>query len=128
MTRPHQLNLSAQEVGRCAGPLAWDRDITHVARDLDASVLVVGADRLGTLSHVRTSLQYLYEGWLRVAAVVLSTPVIDSSTGTNVASLRRMLGSWDNLGDRIVSMPRETVELESGTALALEDWITAVKM
>jgi dethiobiotin synthetase len=95
--------------GGLLSPLAWDRDLTHLAHDLDAGVLVVGSDRLGVLHHVHATVQVLCDTWLAALGVVLSAPAVpDASTGTNAASLRRRLAPFRDLEGRILTVPRTT--------------------
>jgi dethiobiotin synthetase len=124
-TRIRQLGDAADVVlvegaGGLLSPLAWDRDLTHLARDLDdARVLLVGSDRLGVLHHVHATVQVLCDTWLQPLGVVLSAPgVPDASTGTNAASLRRQLAAYRNLDGRIVTVPRTTDAGIAADALA----------
>src|SRR5262245_47506624 len=89
--------------GGLLSPLSWDRDITHVARDLDARVLVVAADRLGAINQVHLTVQVLFDTWLLPTAVILSAPSEpDASSGTNAGALRRRLACFGEVAARIV--------------------------
>ena len=78
-----------------------------MVRDLDAQVVLVCADRLGTLNHTRMALQILAKAGLPVAAVVMSEVApkgqlqrihegrataapMDRSAGLNLATLERI--------------------------------------
>ena len=109
--------------GGIASPLSWDRDITHVARDLDARILIVAADRLGTLSHVKTAIQYLFDGGQSLAGTILSTPTVDSSTGTNAASLEKALTHYGDIGKRMVTVPHGATDLDRAMVSAIDRWV-----
>ncbi|MEJ7734720.1 MAG: dethiobiotin synthase [Polyangiaceae bacterium] len=92
--------------GGLLAPLSWDRDITHVATALEATVLVVGSDRLGVVNHSLLTLNGCIAGWNVPLGVVLGAPATpDASTGTNVAALSRML-VHHRLQDRVIAIPR----------------------
>jgi dethiobiotin synthetase len=77
--------------GGLLSPLTWDRTAVDLAEALDAQVLLVAADRLGTLNHVRLTLSALDHVGLACPFVVLSAPAqADSSTGYNADALRRL--------------------------------------
>lgn len=79
------------------GPLV-PVDETHVvvdlARELDAEVLLVAADRLGVLSHALTAAEAIAARGLRLSAVLLTHPTLeeDPAVATNARILRRWLG------------------------------------
>lgn len=117
--------------GGLLSTLSWTRDLTHVASRLDAPVLLVGADRLGTLNHVRLSLQVLLDAWVMPLGVVLSAPPApDASTGRNAAALRRLSPipqlSAVPLADRLLELPRLAPPDDPARALSpVTDWILA---
>lgn len=72
--------------GGLLSPLAPDLDTRQLAKRLDAPVLLVAADRLGTLNHTLLTLESLAQADIPVAGVVFSAPEIaDDSTGRNAA-------------------------------------------
>jgi dethiobiotin synthetase len=110
--------------GGLRAPLSWSRDLVDVARALDASALVVGADRLGVLNHVQLTLTGLASSSVRAVGIVLSAPEQpDASTGTNAAALRRLL-SGDRLADRVAELPRLRDPLDAADHLAdVASWL-----
>jgi dethiobiotin synthetase len=99
--------------GGLFSPLSWTEDLTHLARALDARVLVVGMDRLGVLNQVHLTIRALVHEKLTPLGVVLSAPPVpDASTGTNARALRRMLVRYGKVSERILELPR----LPSGEA------------
>jgi dethiobiotin synthetase len=116
--------------GGLCSPLAWDGDLTHVAQALDgAPVLVVGADRLGVVNHVLLTVHALVSTWLTPLGVVLSAPERpDASTGTNAATLRRLLVRYTHppLAERVVELPRVAGPDEAAAHLgAVAAWVLA---
>jgi dethiobiotin synthase len=94
-------------VGGLLSPLTWDRTMLDLARDMNAQVILVCADRLGTLNHTRMALRILAAEALAVAAVVMSEVAPfgqlhrvhedpstaapkDRSAGRNLAALKRV--------------------------------------
>jgi dethiobiotin synthetase len=105
--------------GGVLSPLTWTTDITHLARQLEAALVLVASDRLGTLSATHCAVQVLLDTWLLPTAIVLSHPAEpDLSTGKNAAALRRRLAPYGSCADRIVELPRG-IDPVAG-ALALE--------
>jgi len=75
--------------GGLLSPLTWDSDATTLARALDAKVILVATDALGTISAVHTA-----AACCPPFVIVLTEPETrDASTGTNADALRRRLGS-----------------------------------
>lgn len=111
--------------GGLLSPLSWAEDLTHLAHRLDASVLVVAADRLGTLNHVHLTVQCLGGTGLLPIGIVLSAPATpDASTGTNAAGLRRRLAPFGEVAGRIVELPRVSTADEAAGGLAeVARWI-----
>ncbi len=73
--------------GGLFAPLTWKRNTRDIARELGARVILVAADRLGTINHTLLALAALERD--RVAAIVLSAPeVSDASTGLNAEAIR----------------------------------------
>lgn len=73
--------------GGLLAPLTWQHNTRDLARELNASIVLVASDRLGTISHSLLALSALAGD--RVAALVLSAPELpDASTGTNAEAIR----------------------------------------
>jgi 8-amino-7-oxononanoate synthase len=86
--------------GGLFSPLAHGWTALDLARRLQARVLVVGADRLGTLNHTRLTLAALETAGVGVLGVVLSAPAsADASTGRNRDVLARG-------GQKVTDVPR----------------------
>lgn len=96
--------------GGLLSPLTWDSDATTLARSLDAKVVLVASDALGTISAVHTA-----SACFPPFVIALVAPEErDASTGTNADALRRRLGSV-----RIVEIAR------NGSVSALAKVITS---
>jgi dethiobiotin synthase len=91
--------------GGLLSPISWEHDLRDLARNLNAPVLVVGADRLGTLNHVRMTVEALASSGLSPLGIVLSVTNTDQSTGTNAAALARGLLAHGDLARRVVVVP-----------------------
>lgn len=77
--------------GGLLAPLTWQHTALELARDLGARVLVVGADRLGTINHLRLTVDHLTASRVEVLGVVLTPPAQpDTSTGSNAAAITRL--------------------------------------
>ncbi|HET9132768.1 MAG TPA: dethiobiotin synthase [Gemmatimonadales bacterium] len=80
--------------GGLFAPLTWKRNLLDVARRHGAPVLVVGADRLGTINHTLLTLAMLDLSGCTCLGVVLNrlpgTPSDDVSVGTNLRQLQRL--------------------------------------
>lgn len=86
-----ELLLLVEGVGGLLSPLTWSDNHLDLAHSLDARVLVVSADRLGTISHTLLALRVLHAEKVPVLGVVLNqvgTP--DESTRTNAGALVRL--------------------------------------
>lgn len=76
-----------ESAGGVLAPLTWRHNTRDLARELEASVILVASDRLGTINHTLLALSGLASH--RVAALVLSAPEVpDASTGTNAEAIR----------------------------------------
>jgi dethiobiotin synthetase len=110
--------------GGLSSPWSWTGDLVRLAQRVAARVLVVGADRLGTLGHVRAAVQVLFAARLRPLGIVLSAPAeADASMGTNAAALARLFADDRELSRRILGLARTDAD---GAALALRpvlEWI-----
>jgi len=106
--------------GGLLSPLAWDWGIADLARALDASVLLVAADRLGTLNHTLLTVECLEQRGLELLGVVLSAPERpDASTGGNAAVLARLLP-----GRRLATLPRlDPAERGNGRLDEVAGWL-----
>ncbi|MFC1643407.1 dethiobiotin synthase, partial [Myxococcota bacterium] len=88
--------------GGLLSPLTWDRNAVDLALALEARVLLVSADRLGTISHTLMAVKWLELSGLEIAGVVLSAPARpDASTGSNAAAISRVSGF-----SRVLAIPR----------------------
>jgi dethiobiotin synthetase len=97
--------------GGVLSPLTWTSDITTVAHALEARVLLVASDRLGTLSATHTAVDVLADHGLCPSAIALSAPAApDASTGRNAAALRIRLAEHGACAGHIVEIPRTDAE------------------
>ena len=83
--------LIVEGTGGLLSPLTWQDNHLDLAHSLDARVLVVAADRLGTISHTLMALRVLRGEKVPVLGVVLNqVGEADESTRTNGAALQRL--------------------------------------
>jgi dethiobiotin synthetase len=83
--------LVVEGVGGLLSPLTWSDNHLDLAHSLDARVLLVAADRLGTISHTLMALQVLRNEKVPVLGVVLNQPdAPDESTNQNGVALARL--------------------------------------
>ncbi len=88
--------------GGLLSPLTWEHNAMDLARALGARMLLVAADRLGTISHSLAALKLLELNRLETIGVVLTAPEQpDASTGSNAAAISRLSGC-----SRILCAPR----------------------
>ena len=88
--------------GGLLSPLTWERSALDLAQALEARVLLVAADRLGTISHTLMALKLLELNRLEVMGLVLNAPEQpDASTGSNAAAISRLSSC-----SRILCTPR----------------------
>lgn len=83
--------LLVEGAGGLLSPLTWHDNHLDLAHSLDARVLVVAADRLGTIGHTLMALRVLQAEKVPVLGVVLNQPgEPDDSTRTNAGALARL--------------------------------------
>lgn len=83
--------LLVEGTGGLLSPLTWSDNHLDLAHSLDAKVLLVGADRLGTISHTLMALRVLQAEKVPVLGVVLNQPgEPDESSRTNALVLTRL--------------------------------------
>ena len=88
--------------GGLLAPFGWDWNIVDLAQAFEATALVVGSDRLGTINHTLLNLSALDLAGLRVAGIVLNAPPQpDATTGSNASAIARISGI-----DRVREVPR----------------------
>ena len=98
--RVHDVVL-VEGVGGLMSPQTWTDSALTMAQRLDAKVLLVASDRLGTLNHTLLCLHALKTHDVPIVGVVFSAPAdSDRSTGRNASALARLSGIR-----RIVSVP-----------------------
>jgi dethiobiotin synthetase len=109
-----------ETAGGLLAPLAWDWTMVDLAEALDAAVLVVGANRIGTINHTLLTLGALELGGVRPAGVVLSAAAsADESTPTNRAAIARLSGL-----DRVLELPRLASDADAlGAIQPALDWV-----
>jgi dethiobiotin synthetase len=79
--------------GGLLAPLTWQDNALDLAHGLDARVLIIGRDRLGTINHTLLTLRVLQSVNVRILGVVLTTPPeTDPSTGSNAEAIARLTG------------------------------------
>lgn len=106
--------MLVEGAGGVLSPLTWTQDALTLARDLDASLILVASDRLGTLSVTHAAVHVIEDASLSLLGVVLSAPAeSDASTGSNADALRR------RLGDRV----RITELARGGDATSMAGWL-----
>ena len=110
--------LLLEGTGGLLVPLTWEWNVTDLAAALGARVLLVGADRLGTINHMLVTLSAVELSGLQLAGVVLSGPERpDASTGRNAAAITRLNGI-----SRVFTAPWTT---DPATAAAALDGVAA---
>lgn len=84
--------LLVEGAGGLLSPLTWTDNHLDLAHSLDARVLLVAADRRGTINHTLLALRVLAMEKIPVVGVVLNQPgVPDASTRGNAAALVRLV-------------------------------------
>jgi len=85
--------MLVEGAGGLLSPLTWSHTVVDLAKGLDARLIVVAADRLGTLNHTRLVLAVAASEGLEVAAVILSSPTAatqDVSVGRNLDAMNKV--------------------------------------
>lgn len=99
--------------GGLLSPLADDLDCRSVARALDAPVLLVAADSLGTLNHTFLTIEAIEAAGQTLAGLVFSAPETpDASTGRNAGVVERRRSDIP-----LAVLPRIESDEEGGRAL-----------
>lgn len=105
--------LLVEGAGGLLSPLTWSDNHLDLAHSLEARVLLVAADRLGTISHTLLALRVLQAEKITVLGVVLNQPgEPDESTRTNAGALQRLAEQVP-----IVTVPYLTDEVQAAEAL-----------
>jgi dethiobiotin synthetase len=88
--------------GGLLSPITWEWNVVDLARTLGASVLLVGADRMGAISHCLLCLSALELAGIDLTGLALTAPETpDPSTGTNAGAIARISGM-----ERVVVLER----------------------
>ena len=121
--------------GGLLSPLTWEHNVMDceeqadgsgpfhhglLAQAVDAPVLLVAQDRLGTISHTLMALKVLELSRLEVVGVVLTAPEQpDASTGSNGAAIARLSSC-----SRLLCVPRtHDPEVTSGCIQEVTHWL-----
>lgn len=105
--------LLVEGAGGIMSPLTWSDNHLDLAHSLSAKVLLVAADRLGTISHTLMALRVLAMEKVPVLGVVLNQPgEADDSTRTNAGALVRLAEQVP-----VVSVPRLNDDRQAAEAL-----------
>ncbi len=109
-----------ETAGGLLAPFAWDWNAVDLAEALGATVLVVAANRLGTINHTLLTLSALEFGGLLPAGIVLTAPEQpDESSATNREAIVRLSGL-----ERVLEVPRTTDESAAAHAVApVVEWV-----
>ena len=107
--------------GGLLAPITWEWNMADLAGALDASALVVTADRLGTINQTLLTLSALELAGIPCVGVVLTMPPKkkDPSAGSNAAAIARLSGI-----DRIVSLPKVINDKAAAVSIVpVIDWL-----
>lgn len=85
-------NLLFEGAGGVLSPITWEFDATDIARALDAEILLVAPDTLGSMSAVRTAVESLQSRKLKIAGIVLNR--FDHDQSVPIGENRRALSRW----------------------------------
>jgi dethiobiotin synthetase len=89
-------HVLVEGAGGLTVPILRDYDFRNLAEELGLEVILVAANRLGVLNHVRLTLEALHRRHLRCHAVVLNalraaTPEADLAESTNPGILEQLI-------------------------------------
>lgn len=105
--------LIVEGTGGLLSPLTWSDNHLDLAHSLDARVLLVAADRIGTINHTLMALRVLRAEKVPVLGVVLNQPgEPDESSQSNMTVLTRLSD-----GIPVVKVPRLTETAAATEAL-----------
>ncbi len=108
--------------GGLLSPLADGVDTRTTAHELDASVILVASDSLGTLNHTFLTMEALQRSGVEVVGVAFSAPeTSDASTGRNAEVVASRFPELP-----VVSLPRLTTVDERAKALSDSGFCDAV--
>jgi dethiobiotin synthetase len=97
--------------GGLLSPLTWDKSIVDLAKHLQASVLLVAADRLGTINHTLMAIEIVKAAGLPLLGIVLNPPgQADASTGSNAAAIERISGIRRIITVPVLKSPAQSAE------------------
>jgi dethiobiotin synthetase len=83
--------LLVESAGGLLSPLTWEDNALDLAHSLSARVILVAADKLGTISQTLLALRVLQAEKIPLLGVVLKQPAErDESTRTNAVALARL--------------------------------------
>jgi dethiobiotin synthetase len=95
------LYLLVEGVGGLLAPVTWSDNALDMAHSLNARVLVVAADRLGTINHTLLTLRVLKAEKVPILGVVLNQPSEpDESSPSNAGAISRLANT-----DSVVRVP-----------------------
>lgn len=83
--------------GGLTSPLAWDCDLRDLARELEAPILIVAANRIGVVHQLRSAVELAETEGLAVQGLVMSAVPEndeDPSPATNPELVARVLGRY----------------------------------
>lgn len=108
--------------GGLLAPVTWEWNMVDLARELNASAILVGSDRLGTINHTLLTLGALDFAGVEMLGVALTPPPEpDRSVGSNAAAIARLSGLT-----RIVTLPHNADPLAASEGVTrLAEWIAA---
>lgn len=105
--------LIVEGTGGLLSPLTWADNHLDLAHSLDARVLLVAADRFGTINHTLMALRVLRAEKVPTLGVVLNQPgEPDESSKSNAAVLVRLVDQTP-----VVKIPRLTDQAQATEAL-----------
>ncbi len=105
--------LLVEGSGGLLSPLTWSDNHLDLAHSLEARVLIVAADQLGTISHTLLALRVLLAEKIPVLGVVLNQAgEPDESTRTNASAIARLADHTP-----VVTVPRLTDPVRAAEAV-----------